>query len=279
VSVRERALTLRNADADPLRTDVRLPDGAGPFPVVVIVPGYKGFKDWGMFPPTGRRLAEAGVASVAVNPSHNGVGESLTEFDEPERFARNTPGREAADVAAVLDAVAAGRVDDALDPDRIGLLGHSRGGGVVLLAASGDARVRAVVTWASIAHFDRSTERAKTEWRRLGYREVPNLRTGQILREDVAVLEDLERHRDAYDLEDACRRMEAPLLALHGELDEAVPAAEAEKLAAWSGHAASRAEIVPKAGHTFGAVHPWAGPTAAWEATVDATARWFRDRP
>ncbi len=273
----ERAAQVPNSDGDPLRLDVRRPEGDGPFPVVVILHGYKGFKDWGMFPPTARRLVEAGLATVAMNTSHNGVGPSLDSFDEPERFAVNTPGREADDVAAVLDAVADGSLDDALDPDRIGLLGHSRGGGVVLLAAARDPRVRAVVTWASIARFDRTTDRAKEEWRRRGYREIPNLRTGEILREDVSVLEDLERNRDTYDLEAACRRMKAPLLAVHGERDEAVDCGEAENLAAWAGEE-GRALVVAKAGHTFGAVQPWAGPTAAWEAAVEATVREFRER-
>ena len=275
MSVREHPLVLENDEALPVRVDVRVPGGDGPFPVVVIVHGFKGFKDWGMFPPTAWALAARGLATVALNTSRNGVGENPVEFTELESFARNTPGREVADVRLVVDAIAAGRVDPALDASRLGLLGHSRGGGVVLLEAARDPRVRAVVTWASIASFDRTTSRAKEEWRARGRIDVPNARTGQVMWMDTAVLEDLEAHRADYDLEAACRALRAPFLALHGDLDEAVDPADAELLHGWSGSAVKQVRRVPRTGHTFGAVHPWAGPTPAWERVVGATAEWF----
>ncbi len=69
---------------------------------------------------------------------------------------------------------------------------------------------------------------------------------------------------------------------MHGERDEAVDAADAGLLHAWCGAAKKEIVIVPGAGHTFGAVHPWAGPTPAWERAVGATedwlARWLGNR-
>ncbi|MBZ0267995.1 alpha/beta hydrolase, partial [bacterium] len=62
MSIREREWTIRNADGEAVRCDVRVPEGPGPFPAVIVLHGFKGFKDWGMFPPTARRLAEQGVA-------------------------------------------------------------------------------------------------------------------------------------------------------------------------------------------------------------------------
>ena len=275
MSLRERALVLMNDEGLPVRIDVRVPGGDGPFPVVVIVHGFKGFKDWGMFPPTAHALGARGVATVALNTSRNGVGEDPLEFTELSSFARNTPGREVADVRLVVDSIEAGEADPALDVSRLGLLGHSRGGGVVLLEASRDPRVRAVVTWASIASFDRSTPRAKEEWRAQGRMDVPNARTGQVMWLDSAVLDDLEAHRAEYDLEAACARLRSPFLALHGDLDEAVDPGDAERLHAWCGSAVKQVRRVPRTGHTFGAVHPWAGPTPAWERVVAATAEWF----
>jgi len=276
VSRRERAFVLRNADREAIRCDLRLPDGDGPFPVVVVLHGFKGFKDWGMFPPTARRLAERGIATVAMNTSRNGVGERLTEFTELESFARNTAGHEAADVGRVLDAVASGDLDPALDTHHIGLLGHSFGGGVSLLVASRDRRVKCVVTWAAIATFQRYTDRAIAEWREKGRIDVPNLRTGQILWLDREVLDDLEANRAAYDLETACGRLTAPLLCVHGAQDEAVDPSSAERIVGWAASREKRALLVPNTGHTFGAVHPWAGPTPAWEKAVDASEEWFR---
>jgi pimeloyl-ACP methyl ester carboxylesterase len=172
---------------------------------------------------------------VALNSSRNGVGEIPTEFTELESFARNTPRREAKDVALVLDAIRRGEVDDSLDGARTGLLGHSRGGGIVLLVASRDPGVRAVVTWAAIASFDRWTARAKTEWRARGRIDVPNARTGQILWLEREVLDDLEASRAEYDLEAACRALRAPLLVVQGKRDDVVDPDEAERLVAWAG--------------------------------------------
>lgn len=275
MSVVERAIRLTNDEGLPVRADVRLPEGPGPFRCVVILHGFKGFKDWGMFPPTARFLAERGFASVALNVSRNGVGENPTEFTELESFARNTPRREVRDVELVLQAIRSGDVEAALDTSRVGLLGHSRGGGVVLLVASRDPAIRAVVTWASIASFDRWTARAKEAWRAQGRIDVPNMRTGQILWMNREVLEDLEASAAEYDVEAACRRMSAPLLVVHGELDEGVDPKDADDLVSWSGSKEKRLLRIAHAGHTFGAVHPWAGATPAWNEVVTATADWF----
>jgi len=267
---------IRNDEDLPIRCDLRTPSGPGPFPVVVVVHGFKGFKDWGMFPPTARFLAEQGVATVAMNTSKNGIGEKLDEFTELELFATNTPAREVADVRRVVDAIAAGELGGELDASRVGLLGHSRGGGVIVLHAAADARVECLVTWGSIATFHRHTQRAIESWREEGRLEIPNLRTGQILWHDVAVLDDLERRRADYDIETAARGVTVPFLAIHGAQDEAVDSGDSERLITWAGSAEKRLHILESTGHTFGCMHPWAGPTPAWTVAVEETAAWFR---
>ncbi len=274
-TIRERSFRLTNEIGLPIRCDLRLPPGDGPFPVVVILHGFKGFKDWGMFPPTGRALAARGIATVALNVSRNGVEEELTEFTDLEAFSHNTTGREILDVDCVLAAITAGAVDGSIDADRLGLLGHSRGGGVVLLVAGADPRVHCVVTWSSIATFFRYTERAVGDWRQRGRLDVPNARTGQMMWLSLDVLEDLEAHREEYDIERACERLRSPLLVVHGEVDEAVDVREADRIVGWAKGTETRKVIVPRAGHTFGASHPWAGSTPAWEAAVRETGDWF----
>jgi dienelactone hydrolase len=270
-----RPLELYSDEGLPIRCDVRVPAGDGPFPVVVVLPGFKGFKDWGMFPPACERLADAGLATVCVNVSRNGIGDRPTELTELALFAGNTPGRERDDVRIVLDGVAEGRAGEELDSDRIGLLGHSRGGGVAVLVAAQDDRVKALVTWAAVATFDRWTRRAKQEWRERGRLDVPNARTGQILWLDRAVLEDFEARSAEYDVEAAARRVRVPWHVVHGAVDEAVPSGEAGKLVAAAGAREKRLSVVPRTGHTFGAVHPWAGPTPAWERVMALTSDWF----
>ncbi len=273
-SALESTIELRNELDLPVRVDLRRPEGGSPVPIVVILPGFKGFKDWGMFPPTARRLAERGFATACVNTSRNGVREGDV-FDDLEGFAKNTPGRETSDVELVIARLREGEIMPGLDARRMGILGHSRGGAVALLVAARDPQLRTVVTWASIATFFRHTERAVQEWRTTGRLEVPNMRTGQILWLDRSVLEDLETHRHEYDLERACRAIRAPCLFVHGERDESVDPGDARRLEAWCGAREKETRIVPGAGHTFGTVHPWAGATPAWETALAATEAWF----
>src|SRR5687768_1193348 len=174
--------------------DVRAGGRGSPRPAVVVMHGFKGFKDWGMFPPLAERLAQAGFTTVSFNASGSGVDES-GEFVWPDRFGRNSFTAELADLGRVVDALAAGQLGSA-PPTAIGVVGHSRGGGIAILQTARDPRVRALVTWAAISSVDRWTDPAElARWRERGRIEVLNARTGQVLPHYVEVLDDIERNR------------------------------------------------------------------------------------
>lgn len=272
-----RRFVLPSADGEPIRGDLRCPTSGGPFPVVVVCHGFKGFKDWGFHPFLGETLAVAGFAAVHFNFSRDGVGEDLLEFTELEKFRRNTPSIEVRDLGTVISALPSLVPDVPLDLARIGVAGHSRGGGVAILGAADDGRVRAVVTWAAISTFDRMRdEETLSHWRERGFTEVVNARTGQVLPMGVEFLDDVETNRERLDVLAAAGRLRCPLRLVHGTADEAVPFAEAEAIRG----AANRAVpvdlvAIEGAGHTFGAVHPWAGTTPHLRAALDATVGWF----
>lgn len=252
--------------------DVRTGDRKRPRPAVVIVHGFKGFKDWGMFPPLAERLARAGLTAVSLNLGGSGVDDS-GEFVFPERFAHATYTGDLGDLRRVLDALESGGLG-LPPPTSVGLLGHSRGGGLGILAASGDPRIAALVTWGAISHVHRWTPEEIAGWRAAGQLEVVNARTGQVLAIATDVLDDTATHGGELDIAAAAARVAVPWLVLHGEADLSVPAAEAQALHAASGRRAEL-HIVPGSGHTFEAVHPWQGPTPAFSTAADATLAWF----
>ncbi len=269
---------LDDAPHGPIRGDIYLPANPRGAPVVVACHGFKGFKDWGFWPETGRRLSEDGVALVTFNFSGSGIGEDLLNFTEPERFEANTIGKELDDLGRVLEAVTTREVPmGAADVRKLGLLGHSRGGGIALLRASRDPRVHALVTWSAVSTFQRYDEATRSLWREQGYVEVTNARTGQVFRLGLGLLEDLEAHADAYDPEAAARRLQDPYLIIHGTRDESVPAAEASRLAKAADPGLSQLLLVEGTGHTFGAVHPFAGSTPALDRVLNRTATWFKE--
>jgi len=240
---------------------------------VLIVHGFKGFKDWGMFPPLADRLARAGFTAVSFNLSGSGV-DGAGEFSRPGRFERNTFSVELADLALMLEAVEAGGLGFPR-PTSIGLVGHSRGGGMAVLAARRHGSVKALVTWAAIAHVKRWDDAQRRIWRAEGRIDIVNSRTGQVLPIATDLLDDIEAHADSsLDIEAAAARLEIPWLVVHGQEDETVPVSEAERLAR---AAESRAELllIEGTGHTFGAAHPWAGPTPALERVFDSTVRFL----
>lgn len=256
----------------PIAVDMRAQQRASPRPAVLILHGFKGFKDWGMFPPFAERLARSGVSVVSCNVSGSGVeGERCVH---PERFAKNTYTNELHDILTVVEAMHDGRLGVA-PPPRLGLVGHSRGGGLAVLAADRDARVSSLVTWSAISTVRRWDDTVMADWRRTGRQLMRNARTGEVLQMDLEVLDDALANADGtLDIRAAAARLTMPWLLIHGTSDEAVPIAEAEALLAASG---GRAELLrlEGAGHTFGARHPWQGSTPDFDRTMEATIRWL----
>jgi pimeloyl-ACP methyl ester carboxylesterase len=239
-------------------------------PAVVVVPGFKGFKDWGMFPPLAERLARAGLSAVSVNPSGSGVDDH-GEFTLAERFGHNTYSAELDDVLRVVAALAEGELGVAR-PTSIGLVGHSRGGGIGVLAAAEDRRIAVLVTWAAISSVERWSPAEQRSWREAGVKEIVNTRTGQRLPLYPDILNDIERHASGrLDILGAAARLTTPWLILHGTADESVSPLEAEALHAAAKHAGARHAPIEGAGHTFGTVHPWQGETPHFRLVADAT--------
>jgi len=266
-----------------IRGDARIPEGPPPRTAVVIVHGFKGYKDWAFFPWLAEQLVADRHAVVTFNLTGSGIGpRDPHAFTELEAFAANTYSREVADVNAVL----AGVRTDLLTrvPDRIGLLGHSRGGADAILAAAGRAPgastragaretgtppVDALVTWSALAELDRWSEETRVTWREAGRIHVLNSRTGQQMPMDVGLLDDFEENREMLDVEAAAAGVSVPWLIVHGTGDDTVSPTHARRLAGAAGTA--RLELVDGAGHTFDASHPFPGPNPRLESAVQAS--------
>jgi dipeptidyl aminopeptidase/acylaminoacyl peptidase len=243
---------------------------------VLVLHGFKGFKDWGMFPPLSQRLAQAGFIVVSPNLSGSGVDDE-GDFSLPERFGHNTFSAELEDVRHVIDALMAGQLG-VPTPSTLGLVGHSRGGGIAVLQAARDPRVRALVTWAAISSVERWPSAQRSSWRAAGKTAIQNARTGQVLPLYTDVLDDIEQNASALDIEAAGRRIRIPWLVIHGTEDESVSFAEAERLKAASARPDTRLLPIQGGGHTFGAVHPWRATTPELSTVFDATLAWLTTR-
>jgi pimeloyl-ACP methyl ester carboxylesterase len=220
--------------------------------------GYKGFKDWGCWPLVADYFSEGGAAFIRFNFSHNG-----TTLEEPEAFAdldryrQNTYSKELTDALSVLN-YAEGwlkEMDCASVP--IYFIGHSRGGGIALLAASTTQRVKAVITWAAVSDFfDRfPTGEALQNWRNEGVMFVQNARTRQDLPHDFSWYTDFLENEQKLNVKNAMRELQRPVLVVHAADDAQVHPTCAFRLARWN--PLTDLFLVPEGGHTFGSSHPW----------------------
>ena len=255
------------ADGLPMRGNVHSAASGGERrPTVVVCHGFKGFKDWGFFPYVADRLAAAGFTAVRFNFSGAGVSDG-DAFDEPERFGHDTYSNAIDDLGAVLDWVGA---------ERVGVFGHSKGGGTAILRAAVDERIATLVTLAAIDSTARWDEATLRRWRADGKLEITNARTGEVLPLYTDVLDDLDRYGETrLNVERAARQIGIPWLVIHGDLDEAVSVDAARHLAGWTGQGDRELLVVEGGAHTLGARHPWSGTTPQLEGALDASIRWF----
>lgn len=266
-------LTLPGTLGD-IHVSVRAAGRAAARPAVVLVHGYKGFRSWGFFPTLADRLARAGFNSVVYSASGSGV-DATGDFAFPDRFGRNTYSADLADLRTVLTALWDGQLGTAA-PTALGLMGHSRGGGIATLQAARDPRVGTLVTWSTISNVDRWSAETKADWRTKGRIDVVNHRTHQVLPLYLDVLEEVEKQRTGrLDLEAAAREVKVPWLLLHGEEDDSVSSAESERMHSANGKGTTELKIVHSTGHTFGAKHPLEGVPEPLERTIQATVNFF----
>ena len=233
-----------------------IPNGK-PKPVIVFVHGFKGFKDWGHFNKVMHYFIEQGFAFVKFNFSHNGgTIEQPIDFPDLEAFGNNNYTKELDDLRTVIDWITEEREFTEFDPTQIYLIGHSRGGGISILAANEDDRIKKLITWAAVADLiNRFPQEQLDHWKKEGVIYIENARTNQQMPLYYQLAEDTLANVDRFNIEEAAKKITIPHLVIHGTADEAVHADEGKKINGWNVN--SELYIVEGAGHTFGAVHPY----------------------
>lgn len=250
-------------------------------PVVLFIHGFKGFKDWGGFPDACEELARAGFAVVAFNFSLNGVGENMLEFDQLDLFERETLSQDLEDVGTVIEAIKQKEIASEkilLDSDRIGMIGHSRGGHTAVAAAAEYSEVMCLVTWSAVANYNaRWSDQMKSDWKTKGYTEILNSRTRQTMRIGKVVYDDAIENADRLMAINRVRELHIPCMFIAGKNDEAVPYSDSEKLYRACPADDKEVRIIENAGHTFNLSHPFDDEKfpEAFEEVLDRTEGWL----
>ncbi|GAB4275803.1 MAG: hypothetical protein Kow0092_31480 [Deferrisomatales bacterium] len=207
---------------------------AGPWPTVQIHHGGGGYDP--LYEHMARSLAALGF-----------VGVTLVHRGYPGAQGRMEYGKgEIADIGALGEELAR---RPQVDADHMGIMGYSRGGHNALLAAAHLGGFRAVAAWS--APTDMFVHVQVHPW-------IADLIGGTP-----------DQVREEYEVRSSIRwahRIRCPVLLLHGEADDVVPAAHSRRLAERLRELGSpcELEILPGEGHVWSPT----GFARCWERTV-----------
>lgn len=251
----------------PIALDVFYQDNTKKRPLVIFVHGFKGFKDWGHFNFLAKTFAQAGYVFLKFNFSYNGTTlQNPTDFADLEAFGNNNYITELDDLKLVIDwALSDNSLYEKINKEEVYLIGHSRGGGICVLKASEDSRVKKLVTWASVSDFiSRNKQTTICEWKEKGVLYIYNTRTHQNMPLFYQLYETTMANVNRLSILKNARKIKSPALIIHGTKDEAVSKNDAIELH----NAIPRSElmIIEGAGHTFDVKHPFVGEEIPFNA-------------
>lgn len=258
--VLEKNFVITRSNEKPILYDVSYIADKSPKPIVIFCHGYKGFKDWGAWRLVAESFAKEGFFFLKFNFSHNGgTIEQPIDFPDLKAFGQNNFSKELIDLENIISELSSNNeFKKEIDTKNISLIGHSRGGGIVLIKAEEDPKINNVITWAGVCDFKvRFQENSETfkQWEKSGITFVENGRTKQQMPHDFQFYKDFKTNENRLTIRRAVENLNANQLIIHGSEDTSVTVLEAQNLHQWNSK--STLEIIENADHVFGACHPW----------------------
>ena len=243
----------------PILFDIYYNEIEEPQPLVIFCHGYKGFKDWGAWHLVAEEFANQGFCFLKFNFSHNGgTIEQPIDFPDLEAFAENNFSLELDDLDRVINFMVSGRENLPKEISNISLIGHSRGGGIVLIKSKEDVRIEKVVTWAGVSDFKARFQEGSQyfkEWKETGITYVENSRTKQLLPHNFQFYENFKENEERFDIKTSVNKLKIPHLIIHGNEDPTVSVNEAKVIHSWNNN--SELILIDNADHVFNSKHPW----------------------
>jgi dienelactone hydrolase len=242
----------------------RYPDTKKPLPAILVHPDRGSFSQ--------------DMEGILLDLAQRGYFAASAHYQRLEDLDNENPlipWRSAQDVLTAYEHL---RRHPRVDPERIGLLGFSRGAIVSLQIAAEAPPVRAVVAYYALADFEEWLDvRRYTFPKSLLFKWVRARvikETGEPTAEKAQV-----RFRETSPI-NFYRKIQAPVLLIHGEKDLTFPVEQIERLHQAMKAAGKNCElsIVPKAGHAFNFKDEEKG-RLAWEKTIRFLDRHMAGKP
>ncbi len=245
----------------PFLLDLYYENTNDPSPLVVFCHGIKGFKDWGAWSLIAAQFAQSGIAFAKFNFSYNGCSVTQPEdLKDLDAFAQNNYSNELKDLQACIVWLKShiDQVKLPIDTSQIHLIGHSRGGGLVLSVANQLENIGTVTGWASVQRLDYAWLKPGfiSDWKEKGYYTILNSRTGDTLKLDYQFYQDFKKHQERFTISNNLPQFKGRILLCHGDRDVAVPFSSAEALFELHPTHTELVKILD-CDHVFNMKHPW----------------------
>lgn len=252
-------IPIKGKHGKPILTDLFYNENQKPKQIVIFCHGYKGYKDWGAWDLVAEKFAKKNIFFIKMNFAYNGgTIEQPIDFPDLEAFGNNNFSKELDDIDSVINwIVNEPSMQTEIDQNNITLIGHSRGGGIVLIKANEDNRITNVITWASVSDFGKRFPKGEQlkGWEDNGVAYIENARTKQQMPHYFQFYINFKENEKRLHIQSAVQNLKIPYLIIHGENDETVPVKEAKDLQSWNAN--NQLIIVKNANHSFGNKQPW----------------------
>lgn len=256
----QKNLLLERNDKKTIIYDVFYKLDKKPKPVVIFCHGFKGYKDWGAWDLVAKRFAEVGLFFLKFNFSFNGgTIQNPIDFPDLKAFAENNFSKELDDLESVINFISSNNsFEKEIDATNISLVAHSRGGGIILIKASENPKIKKVITWAGVSDFKTRFFEGSNhfkEWEYKGVTYIENSRTKQLMPINFQFYKDFIANENRLTIKSAVNKLKIPMLIVQGSEDPTVIEKEARLLHHWNPK--SELEIIENGNHSFGTIHPW----------------------
>lgn len=240
---------------------LNMPDSTEPVPAVLLLHGFGSSKDevGGMYARVATALAQKGIASLRIDFAGFGKSDGDTGATTVD-----------AQLAQAKAAFAVLKGTKGVDPNRMGVLGFSLGGGIATLLASGQPmEIKSLVTWSSVGDFQADMLGA------LGQKAFDRAKEDGVVGLDlgwrtIALKQSFFDSLGTYKLDDAISTYPGAYLTITGSKD--FSAQYSDRFVGLAKNATKEAMIVPEGDHIFGVLGQ--DQTMA-DSVIMKTADWF----
>ncbi len=255
----KKNIPLEGKNQKPVLIDLFYKSNRKPKNVIIFCHGYKGFKDWGAWNLVAEAFAKNNFFFIKMNFSHNGgTIQQPIDFPDLEAFGNNNFTKELDDIEIVIEWLERNKeIHKEINSENISLIGHSRGGAIVLIKAHENNKISQVITWGGVSDFKSKFPYGETleKWKNNGVVYVENSRTKQKMPHYIQFYENFKENENRLHVKNAVHNLNIPYLVIHGSNDETVLIEEARNLYSWNSN--NQILIVENANHTFDSKHPW----------------------